>query len=731
MKYNEIYSFVMCLLKRFLLILLFPVYIYADIDAIAQKIQDDFDGQNIDLLLEGPIPIAYPDHDVICSGKAQENYEAEIVSCLNTSGQQVFSGSNLALLSFILNYQEENRFTVMLEETAEVYGYISLIIVKQNNIYYTERSETSFLYAKLPIQDLANTNSISELQTVLANNIVYRIDSGIYEIGEHYVDEDGFIQILQGTAFYPQGVYEGEFLNGYPSGFGIVKGYDGYTYEGSWSSGYYSGYGELIYNKEDFPEEEIILSMKGNWLTGSLNGLAETMFSNGEIFRGLHLDGLPNGYGERFYPNGAIWKGIFEGTYENITSGYIYDENGNLTYHGTLKAVVDEENFWSAQYHGTGTLYGYNSDGQNDFIYIGDMHNGQAHGQGLVIFGQDRCEGKFYEDDLIEGKCAYGENEKQTGTFSTTKDGDQVLIKGTLEFISPGKGYHWKYDGSWNEDGLAENELMWTSLDVDTKEILEQQIFKYDKSGELSGTSDSKNYAAFSYFNEKRIALVVGNADYSDSYGYGNLENPVNDAELMTLALQKAGFEVSYVKDANDADFMRALAEFGSQISIGNNVTALFYYSGHGMQVDGQNYLVPINANIQNEADLQLENISTGRIMNHFAENFNGTNIIILDACRNNPFERNFLRSSENGLSVMSAPKGTYIAYSTAPGEFAADGTDGNSIFTKQLAENLLVEGITIEEVFKLTRRQVAEQTNNKQIPWSSSSLLDDFYFIE
>ena len=125
----------MHLVKKSLLILLLPVYIYADIDAIAQKIQDDFDGQNIDSLLEGPIRIAYPEWGVICSGKAQEFYEAEIVSCLNTSGQQVFFGSTSALLSFILNYQEENRFTVTLEETAEAYGYISLIIVKQNNLF--------------------------------------------------------------------------------------------------------------------------------------------------------------------------------------------------------------------------------------------------------------------------------------------------------------------------------------------------------------------------------------------------------------------------------------------------------------------------------------------------------------------------------------------------------------------------------------------------------------------
>ena len=312
-----------------------------------------------------------------------------------------------------------------------------------------------------------------------------------------------------------------------------------------------------------------------------------------------------------------------------------------MVYHGTLKATADEKNLWTVQFHGTGTIYYYDPDGKIYFIYIGDIRNDMPHGQGLYIEGQSKCEGRFFEYEFIEGKCTTG-HETNTGTFSTDKNGAWIHRKGTKEYFVT-DSYHWKYEGSWNEDGNPENELLWTSLDLDTKEILEQQIFKYDKSGEFSGMSDSKNYAAFSYFNEKRIALVIGNADYSDSYGYGNLENPVNDAELMTLTLEKAGFEVSYVKDANDADFIQTLAEFRNQISsAGKNVTALFYYSGHGMQVDGQNYLVPIKANIQNEADLQLENISTRRIMNIFAENLNGTNIIILDACRNNPFERNF-----------------------------------------------------------------------------------------
>ena len=116
--------------------------------------------------------------------------------------------------------------------------------------------------------------------------------------------------------------------------------------------------------------------------------------------------------------------------------------------------------------------------------------------------------------------------------------------------------------------------------------------------------------------------------------------------------------------------------------------------------------------------------------MSAFEENINGTNIIILDACRNNPFARTFNRSSNTGLVAMDAPTGTYIAYSTAPGRLAADGAGNNSLFTQSLAKNMLKKGLSIEDVFKNTRRDVANETNNRQVPWSSSSLIGDFYFI-
>ena len=116
--------------------------------------------------------------------------------------------------------------------------------------------------------------------------------------------------------------------------------------------------------------------------------------------------------------------------------------------------------------------------------------------------------------------------------------------------------------------------------------------------------------------------------------------------------------------------------------------------------------------------------------MKAFEKNLSGTNIIVLDACRNNPFERTFKRSGSSGLVAMDAPTGTYIAYSTAPGKLAADGVGNNSLFTQSLANNILKERLSIEDVFKNTRRDVANQTNNKQVPWSSSSLIGDFYFI-
>jgi uncharacterized caspase-like protein len=147
------------------------------------------------------------------------------------------------------------------------------------------------------------------------------------------------------------------------------------------------------------------------------------------------------------------------------------------------------------------------------------------------------------------------------------------------------------------------------------------------------------------------------------------------------------------------------------------------------MQVGGKNYLIPVDAQIRMESEIEFESVDVGRLLAQMENAKSKVNIVMLDACRDNPFARSF-RSDSQGLAKMAPPQGSYIAFATAPGALAADGGGRNGIFTECLLTNLKIPGLKIEDVMKRTRIGVAHATNNKQLPWDSSSLMGDFYFV-
>ena len=224
--------------------------------------------------------------------------------------------------------------------------------------------------------------------------------------------------------------------------------------------------------------------------------------------------------------------------------------------------------------------------------------------------------------------------------------------------------------------------------------------------------------------SEKRVALVIGNSAYPTA----PLKNPVNDAQDMAQALGNLGFDVTYRENLNQNDMKRAIREFGPKIR--NGGVGLFYYAGHGAQLNGRNYLVPIGAVIEKENDLEYEGVDAGLVLDEMFAAGNQLNIVILDACRNNPFARSF-RTDSPGLAVMKAPVETVIAYATAPGEVAADGASRNGLYTQELLKNIKTPGLKLEDVFKRVRTAVRQISNGKQIPWESVSLERDFYFVE
>jgi hypothetical protein len=224
---------------------------------------------------------------------------------------------------------------------------------------------------------------------------------------------------------------------------------------------------------------------------------------------------------------------------------------------------------------------------------------------------------------------------------------------------------------------------------------------------------------------QKRIALVVGNSNYEHT---SPLANPANDAALMALTLEKSGFSVTTIIDADYRKFKRSMLEFGRKLRGDDIEAGLFYYAGHGIQVRGENYLVPISAKITSEDEVDLEAININSFLQVMNSSDSKVNIVVLDACRNNPFARSF-RSVSRGLAPVQAPKGTYIAYATAPGDVALDGEGKNSPYTLALAKSMLKPGVPIERVFKSARVSVLAATNEKQVPWEVSSITGEFFF--
>ncbi len=229
-------------------------------------------------------------------------------------------------------------------------------------------------------------------------------------------------------------------------------------------------------------------------------------------------------------------------------------------------------------------------------------------------------------------------------------------------------------------------------------------------------------------FAEKRVALVIGNSAYQN---VTPLENPANDAVLMAETLKDLGFSITGDHAQLNLDKRAlddAIQSFGKQVQ-GADV-ALFYYAGHGVQVRGSNYLVPVSANPSREADVDFQMVDVSLVLNQMQGSGTRLNMVILDACRNNPFGGRGLRSSNGGLAQLQAPDGTLISYATQPGNVAQDGSDGHSPYTAALAATLKRPGSDLFQTFNAVGLTVKRSTGGAQQPWVSSSPIDgNFYF--
>jgi tetratricopeptide (TPR) repeat protein len=224
----------------------------------------------------------------------------------------------------------------------------------------------------------------------------------------------------------------------------------------------------------------------------------------------------------------------------------------------------------------------------------------------------------------------------------------------------------------------------------------------------------------------KRLALVVGNSNYQNG---GTLKNPINDARSIAITLQSMGFEVMKYENVSQAQLKQAINSYGLKLK--EFEVGLFYYAGHGIQHKGANYMIPVEADLQSAEQIEFDCVAADRVLAYMESASTKLNIIIMDACRNNPFERSWHRSvNGSGLAMMNAPTGSLIAYATAPGQVASDGESNNGLYTSALLKYLKDPGLNIEQVFKRVRTEVSEKSFGAQIPWETTSLTgNDFYF--
>ena len=287
-----------------------------------------------------------------------------------------------------------------------------------------------------------------------------------------------------------------------------------------------------------------------------------------------------------------------------------------------------------------------------------------------------------------------------------------------------------KYD--WGGISIGNEFHSWDNLETcitKSKQLLTsfiQHINTFESLYERSAIMEQPILEGNSFPIEKRLALVIGNSNYKNTPA---LTNPINDADEMTSLLTALNFKVLKYHDLDWQGMKKAIDEFGKELE--NYEVGFLFFAGHGLQINGKNFLVPIEFELISENRVEYECVDAQWILSVMQDANASVNIMVLDACRNNPFDVKVGKRSINvgrGLASMNAPLGTIIAYSTAPGNTADDGIGKNGLYTEFLLKYLPLENILIEQAFKLTRKDVMLTSSNEQIPWESTSLTGDFY---
>ena len=362
--------------------------------------------------------------------------------------------------------------------------------------------------------------------------------------------------------------------------------------------------------------------------------------------------------------------------------------------------------------------------------YVVEYKDGKRNGQFTETIANGEKYVGEYKDDKIDGQgtYTYANGNKYVGEFKGGKrngQGTSYAANGSMT-----------NQGIWADDSFVRSAPVQQAITPNTeierlraeaeeakrKQAEAELRLAQQQTSQTTQTSPVTTQSAFPI--GKRVALVVGNSTYK----IRPLKNSRNDADDMSRTLKSSGFEVIDIRDGTLQQMRTGIRQFGDRLI--NNDVGLVYYSGHGIEIKGKNYFTPVNADIQREDEVADQSLDVSSILEKMSTAGKGVNILIVDACRDDPFGRSF-RSSSRGLANMDAPVGTIIAFSTSPGKVASDGDarERNSPYTKHLLKAMQLPNKPIEQVFKEVRRAVQTETNNQQTPWENTSLSGDFYF--
>jgi hypothetical protein len=420
-------------------------------------------------------------------------------------------------------------------------------------------------------------------------------------------------------------------------------------------------------------------------------------------------------YGERTWPDGARYVGEFRGDLRNGQGTYVLP-NGDR-YVGEWR---------DGKFHGQGTFT--SADGRR---YTGEWRDDKRHGQGTWTHPNgERYVGEWRDDKRHgRGTLTIPTGERFAGEFREDRLEGPATVQGAPAAARPAPVTEKERLAAEVEAERRKRVELEERLAAETRERqrLAAEISQAARATPPSTANPSSRVADARL--ERRVALVVGNGAYKTA----PLANPGNDAVDMATALQGVGFQVTTLRDASLRQMREATRRF-EEAAVNADV-ALIFFAGHGIEAKGRNFMIPVDADIAREYELEDQAFDAGQWLSMLegarGQNAQRVNIVILDACRDDPLTRKWRSSAGRGLGRMDAPSGTLLVYSTSPGRVAADGPRGqrNSPFTKSLLQAMQQPHQPIEQVLKEVRRQVMQETNGDQVPWENSSLVGDFVF--